>query len=226
MTPKTDIWMALYVGDFLKSTLALNTRQVGAYMLLRMEYWQRQGSLPDDDEELAVITRMTLKDWLKDRPKLTRYFEIKNGQWILHDLEFELVRAKKNRDLAVEKGRRGAESRYGTSHSPSHSPGHSQGDGDGHTPSPSPSQGTNNVTPETLTFTGGGPAPSPRFAPPLREGERITLDRRLKARSSALRDVEERLESLIETGVPIPSEDRSVWRSLQAEVKELEARLA
>ena len=55
---KTDIWMPLYIGDYLADTSRLTTEQHGAYLLLLMDYW-RSGRLPDNDQVLSQITKMS-----------------------------------------------------------------------------------------------------------------------------------------------------------------------
>lgn len=66
-------WMPFYVGDYARATLNLTTQEHGAYLLLILHYWDN-GGIPDDDEELAVITRLTMPEWQKARQRLSRLF--------------------------------------------------------------------------------------------------------------------------------------------------------
>ena len=65
--------MPLYVGDYLGDTGHLTTAQHGAYLLLMMHYW-RKGELPDDDRQLAKITKLPLRTWRDYRPVLAEFF--------------------------------------------------------------------------------------------------------------------------------------------------------
>lgn len=103
---KTDIWMPLYIGDYLADTMRLTTEQHGAYLLLLMECW-RCGSVADDDEELSAVTRLPIESWLKQRPKLSRFFLIEGGQWRQSRLEKERIAAQKRRASAQENGLKG-----------------------------------------------------------------------------------------------------------------------
>jgi uncharacterized protein YdaU (DUF1376 family) len=66
-------WMPLYIGDYLADTAHLGCTQHGAYLLLIMHYWQK-GGLPDDDRQLAKITRLPLKIWEDIKPTIQDFF--------------------------------------------------------------------------------------------------------------------------------------------------------
>jgi uncharacterized protein YdaU (DUF1376 family) len=66
-------WMPLYVGDYLGDTGHLTTTQHGAYLLLMMHYWRKDG-LPDDDRQLAKITKLPFKIWTEYRDVLQDFF--------------------------------------------------------------------------------------------------------------------------------------------------------
>jgi uncharacterized protein YdaU (DUF1376 family) len=88
---KNDIWMPLYIGDYLADTMHLNTQQHGAYLLLLFHLWRR-GVLPDDNTALAKITGLTPKEWNSTRPVLEPYFKVNNGFWQHSRVERERIR--------------------------------------------------------------------------------------------------------------------------------------
>jgi len=88
---KTDIWMPLFIGDYLADTTRLTTEQHGAYLLLIMDYW-RNGAPPDDDAILANITKMALKEWKKIKAAVLSFFNLVNGFWLHSRIDRELAR--------------------------------------------------------------------------------------------------------------------------------------
>ena len=71
---KEDIWMPLYIGDYLSSTGRLTTEQHGAYMLMIMDYW-KNGPIPNDDQVLCQVTKLTPNALSKAKALLISFFE-------------------------------------------------------------------------------------------------------------------------------------------------------
>lgn len=93
---KTDIWMPLYIGDYLADTSRLTTEQHGAYLLLLMDYW-RSGRLPDDDKVLAQIAKLNNDAWSNARAMLEHFFSIEDGFWIHKRVEQEMQNSQENK---------------------------------------------------------------------------------------------------------------------------------
>ncbi len=90
MAEKSDIWMPLYIADYLGDTMHLNTEQHGAYLLIMFAYWRRRGPLPDDDGQLAAAARMPVPAWRRMRGVLAGFFQVKDGLWAHKRVEEEL----------------------------------------------------------------------------------------------------------------------------------------
>lgn len=111
---RADIWMPLYIGDYLADTARLTTEQHGAYLLLIMDYW-RNGPPPDDDEILQSITRFSKFLWKKQRPLLEKYFQVKDGVWRHKRIDEEMAEALSSKEMATDKARKAAEARWSKS---------------------------------------------------------------------------------------------------------------
>jgi uncharacterized protein YdaU (DUF1376 family) len=96
-------WMPLYVGDYLGDTGHLSTTQHGAYLLLMMHYW-RKGELPDDDKQLAAITKLPLRVWQDSRETLQAFFY---EGWKHKRIDTELARMEKVSARRSEAGFKG-----------------------------------------------------------------------------------------------------------------------
>ncbi len=108
---RTDTWMPLDIGDYVADTMHLTTLQHGAYLLLLMHYW-KTGPLPDDDDQLAAISKMDPKAWKGVRPVIRRFFTPDNG--ILRQKRADKER-QKNATISSERsvaGKAGAEARW------------------------------------------------------------------------------------------------------------------
>jgi uncharacterized protein YdaU (DUF1376 family) len=110
-TAKPDIWMPLYVADYLADTAYLTTEQHGAYLLMLMAYW-RNGPIPDNDAILAGITRLPPDAWSKARAVLEGFFQVSNGVWCHKRVEAEYDKARRNRQAAHERAATAAKARW------------------------------------------------------------------------------------------------------------------
>lgn len=96
-------FLPLYIGDYLADTGHLSTTQHGAYLLLMMHYW-RVGDLPDDDKQLASITKLPARVWLDCRETLQAFF---HDGWKHKRIDAELakmIKVSEKRALAGYKG--------------------------------------------------------------------------------------------------------------------------
>lgn len=71
-------WMPLFVDAFVADTMHLSAAEIGAYALLLMAMWRHNGSVPDDDKDLARITRSG-KAWKKMKARLAPMLIFENG---------------------------------------------------------------------------------------------------------------------------------------------------
>jgi uncharacterized protein YdaU (DUF1376 family) len=62
-----------HIGDYLRDTSHLRAAGHGAYFLLCLHYYAN-GSLPDDDRQLATIARMTDREWREHREVIKSFF--------------------------------------------------------------------------------------------------------------------------------------------------------
>lgn len=121
-------WMRFNVGDYLKDTGNLGALGHGAYLLLILHYWQHDG-LPSDEEELAAICRLSMPEWEKMRPRLSKFF---HDGWKHKRIDAELADAYEMIAKRSASGKRAAYARY-NKRMPDEPPTHKQT----HAPTPS-----------------------------------------------------------------------------------------
>lgn len=99
-------WMPVFVGDLLKEAMALDHADGYAVILIRAHIWQN-GPIPDDTRQLAKITMMEPRRWLRRYKNIKPFFAIVDGFWTDHDLMAKREKAQQRRDIAVENGKKG-----------------------------------------------------------------------------------------------------------------------
>lgn len=109
---KSDIWMPLYVADYLADTMHLSTEQHGAYFLLLLAAWKNGGSVPNDTLKLRSITRMDAKKWQESSQTLGEFFFVTPNLWTHNRVTKELNKAKTNSEERSKSGKKGAAKRW------------------------------------------------------------------------------------------------------------------
>lgn len=147
MSTKVDVWMPIYIGDYLASTSRLTTEQHGAYLLLIMDYW-KNGPPPDDDAVLAQICRMSPDAWSNARSTIRAFFE-QDGSTLKHKrIDSELADAKDGKLKRIAKASAAAAKRWGKN-APSNTPSNQQAMPEQcPSPSPSPSKSSSSLRSE------------------------------------------------------------------------------
>lgn len=110
---KIDIWMPIYIGDYLKDTSHLTTEEHGAYFLLILRYWTNGGPLLNDDGRLARVAGLTPDAWLEMRPIIASFFQVDDGCWRHKRIDAELQTAMERRIKYHERAKKAAEARWG-----------------------------------------------------------------------------------------------------------------
>lgn len=101
--------MSWHIGDYHKDTGHLRAAEHGAYFLLCLHYWAT-GGLPDDDRQLATISRMTDREWKTARPIIEPLFK-GEGKWKHKRVEIELATAQAKYEKRAEAGSKGGKAK-------------------------------------------------------------------------------------------------------------------
>lgn len=94
---KTDIWMPLYIGDYLADTIGLTLEEHGAYLLSIMSYWRKEELLIDDAQQIMG----------KNYDRVHLFFQTQGKKLIHNRIESELAAAKHRKEVASINGKKG-----------------------------------------------------------------------------------------------------------------------
>jgi uncharacterized protein YdaU (DUF1376 family) len=109
---RPDIWMPLYIGDYLADTQHLSAEQSGAYLHLLMHSW-KVGPLPADLEALRRIARVEKDAWSIAWTALVSFFKPSDdGGLIQPRLEVERAAWGAKKAESVAKARDAANKRW------------------------------------------------------------------------------------------------------------------
>jgi uncharacterized protein YdaU (DUF1376 family) len=99
-------WFKMYGSAFLVDTIRLSTEQKGAYLMLMLDYYDKEAPPPDDDVVLAQIAGLSLERWRVHRRSLEPFFIIDLGVWRHARCDEELVSRQTKIEANRENGKR------------------------------------------------------------------------------------------------------------------------
>jgi uncharacterized protein YdaU (DUF1376 family) len=109
---KVDLWMPLYLGDFLAATAGLSAEEGWAYTRLLCQMWLEHGYLDNDPPALARLAHVELGAWPGIWNRLSRFFDLADGRISQKRLLYELAQAHEKRRQRREAGKAGADGRW------------------------------------------------------------------------------------------------------------------
>lgn len=120
MSSKADIWMPLYIGDYLADTADLSTEQHGTYLLLLMHEW-RGGPFIEDLDALCRVCRLSASSTAQALLKqvLSRFFTRQDDglevRWFQGRLETERVKWSEKKRVYTERASKGGKAKAASS---------------------------------------------------------------------------------------------------------------
>jgi len=100
--PKTP-FMPLWVADFTGDTLDLSAQEIGAYMLLLMAMWGRDGYLPNDHKKLQRVARCG-REWPRIWAAIGHYFTVEGDRITQGRLRDEYAKVAAKRGVNAHSG--------------------------------------------------------------------------------------------------------------------------
>jgi uncharacterized protein YdaU (DUF1376 family) len=103
--------MPFLVDAYLADTSHLTLEEHGAYLLLLMAMWRRNGVIDDSDADNARILGISTRAYLRLKPRLMPFLQIYGGKMTQKRLAEQWNYAVENRLRQSEKGKAGAKAR-------------------------------------------------------------------------------------------------------------------
>lgn len=135
---KTDVFMPLFIGDYLRDTSDLDAEEHGAYLLILIAMWTSDGSLAID--RLDRVARVSKRRWPEVWGAISRFFDIDVGRIKQRRLTRELAVAKARRESARRNGLSGGRHKREPNLPDTRQVNRPPNPGETSSPSPSPSQ--------------------------------------------------------------------------------------
>ncbi len=122
MSSKRDIWVPIYIADFIADTAHLDAARSGCYLLWIMHYWRR-GPLSGNLEDLAAIGRLRGNDAPSiAQAMLDEFFTVgSDGLWHQKRLDLIIIEFQRKSLSNKEKASKAARERW-KNHKSNHAP--------------------------------------------------------------------------------------------------------
>lgn len=152
--------MPVFPDAYLADTTHLTTEEHGAYFLLLMAMWRRNGAVPNDDKDIARIVGLDIKAWRKMRKRLMPFLMIEGEELTQKRLkkEWEYVSEKRNKNAA--NGARGGRPKANINNRLDKANGYENGNPN-HNPNESPHNPEPNPIEKPTSFSGRASARKP-----------------------------------------------------------------
>ena len=112
-----SIWMPLYIGDLQAKFARMTAEQIGAALLLMMDFW-KNGAIPHDLATVCSITKLpqhTKAKTLLNTLMALELFEVESEQIHSNFLSSLKSQALQNQQMKSDKAKNAAQARWGKS---------------------------------------------------------------------------------------------------------------
>ncbi|MHA3056587.1 DUF1376 domain-containing protein [Acinetobacter sp. ANC 5584] len=117
MNKDISIWMPLYIGDLQAKFARMSTEQIGATLLLMMDFW-KNGAIPYELATICSITKLAQHSKAKsllNTLTILELFEIEAGQIQSNFLTNLKNQALQNQQMKSDKAKNAAQARWNKS---------------------------------------------------------------------------------------------------------------
>ena len=117
MNKDISIWMPLYIGDLQAKFARMTAEQIGAALLLMMDFW-KNGAIPHDLATVCSITKLpqhTKAKTLLNTLMALELFEVESEQIHSNFLSSLKSQALQNQQMKSDKAKNAAQVRWGKS---------------------------------------------------------------------------------------------------------------
>ena len=112
---KVDIWMPVFIGDYLRDTQELDAEENGAYLLLLMHYWLKKGDIGSDVKRLSRVAKTTIEI---TQYILDNFFTYTENGYKNKRADEEMSTAESRRAAATENGKKGGRPKLNPDNNP------------------------------------------------------------------------------------------------------------